>query len=131
METCLCTSHFSRSKGIRYNFNTHKKYEGNREYETTTELYQLPLYVHQGTLLPLAEPIPCINTQTVFKLNCKIYGTSAATCRLLEDDGASYDFQKGQCNQVTLNVAKGKVKLTRTKGCKIRRYHPKGYEFIN
>lgn len=118
-------------EGVWYNFNTNEKYEGNREYEITTELNQLPLYVRQGTLLPLAEPVPYINTQTVFNLNCKIYGTPTATCQLFEDDGVSYDFQKGQFNQVTLNAAKGKVKLTRTKGCKIKRYKLKGYEFIN
>lgn len=118
-------------EGVWYNFNTNEKYEGNREYEITTELNQLPLYVRQGTLLPLAEPIPYINTQTVFNLNCKIYGTPTATCQLFEDDGVSYDFQKGQFNQVTLNAAKGKVKLTRTKGYKIKRYQLKGYEFIN
>lgn len=118
-------------EGVWYNFNTNEKYEGNREYEITTELNQLPLYVRQGTLLPLAEPVPYINTQTVFNLNCKIYGTPTATCQLFEDDGVSYDFQKGQFNQVTLNAAKGKVKLTRTKGCKIKRYQLKGYEFIN
>ena len=118
-------------EGVWYNFNTNEKYEGNREYEITTELNQLPLYVRQGTLLPLAEPVPYINTQTVFNLNCKIYGTPTATCQLFEDDGVSYNFQKGQFNQVTLNAAKGKVKLTRTKGCKIKRYQLKGYEFIN
>lgn len=67
-------------EGVWYNFNTNEKYEGNREYEITTELNQLPLYVRQGTLLPLAEPVPYINTQTVFNLNCKIYGTPTATC---------------------------------------------------
>ena len=41
-------------EGTWYNFNTNEKYEGNREYEITTELDQLPLYVRQGTLLPLA-----------------------------------------------------------------------------
>ena len=118
-------------EGTWYNFNTNEKYEGNREYEITTELNQLPLYVRQGTLLPLAEPVPYVDAQTVFNLNCKVYGTPTATCQLFEDDGISYDFQKGQFNQVTLNAAKGKVKVTRTKGCKIKRYQLKGYEFIN
>ncbi|WP_287766887.1 DUF5110 domain-containing protein [Bacteroides sp.] len=79
--------------------------------------------------MPLAEPVSCVDTQTVFNLNCKVYGT--AICQLFEDDGVSYDFQKGQFNQVTLNAAKGKVKLTRTKGYKIKRYQLKGYEFTN
>ena len=94
-------------EGTWYNFNTNEKYEGNREYEITTELDQLPLYVRQGTLLPLAAPVPYVDAQTVFDLHCKVYGAPSATFLLLEDDGISYDFQKGQFNEVTLEAAKG------------------------
>lgn len=118
-------------EGTWYNFNTNEKYEGNREYEITTELNQLPLYVRQGTLLPLSAPTPCIDTQTVLNLHCKIYGVSTATCQLLEDDGISYDFRKGKYNSVTLEAAKGKVKLKRTKGWDSKRYQLAGFDFIN
>lgn len=118
-------------EGTWYNFNTNEKYEGNREYEITTELDQLPLYVRQGTLLPLAAPVPYVDAQTVFDLHCKVYGAPSATFLLLEDDGISYDFQKGQFNEVTLEAAKGKVKLKRTKEYKQKRYQLTDYEFIN
>ena len=118
-------------EGTWYNFNTNEKYEGNREYEITTELDQLPLYVRQGTLLPLAAPVPYVDAQTVFDLHCRVYGAPSATFLLLEDDGISYDFQKGQFNEVTLEAAKGKVKLKRTKEYKQKRYQLTDYEFIN
>lgn len=118
-------------EGTWYNFNTNEKYEGNREYEIITEFNQLPLYVRQGTLLPLAAPVPNVDAQTVFNLHCKVYGTPTATCQLFEDDGISYDFQKGAYNNVTLDAAKGKVKLKRTKGCKLNRYKLVSSEFID
>ena len=118
-------------EGTWYNFNTNEKYEGNKEYEITTEFDQLPLYVRQGTLLPLATPVPNVDTETVFNLHCKVYGVPTATCELLEDDGISYNFKKGEYNNVSLEAAKGKVKLKRTKGCNIKRYQLSGYEFIN
>lgn len=118
-------------EGTWYNFNTNEKYEGNREYEIITELNQLPLYVRQGTLLPLSAPVSNVDAQTVFNLHCKIYGVPTATCQLFEDDGISYDFQKGTYNNVTLDAAKGKVKLKRTKGCNLKRYQLAGYEFID
>lgn len=118
-------------EGTWYNFNTNQKYEGNREYEIITEFNQLPLYVRQGTLLPLAAPVPNVDAQTVFNLHCKVYGTPTATCQLFEDDGISYDFQKGTYNNVTLDAAKGKVKLKRTKGCKLNRYALVSSEFID
>ncbi len=117
-------------EGTWYNFNTNEKYEGNREYEITTKLDQLPLYVRQGTLLPLSAPVPYVDAQTVFNLHCKVYGVPAATCCLLEDDGISYDFEKGKYNSVTLEALKGKVKLKRTKGYTAKRYQLAGYEFI-
>lgn len=118
-------------EGTWYNFNTNEKYEGNREYEIITEFNQLPLYVRQGTLLPLAAPVPNVDAQTVFDLHCKVYGTPTATCQLFEDDGISYDFQKGTYNNVTLDAAKGKVKLKRTKGCKLNRYKLVSSQFID
>lgn len=117
-------------EGTWYNFNTNEKYEGNREYEITTNFDQLPLFVREGTLLPLADPVPYITKETVFKLHCKVYGVSEVSCILLEDDGVSYDFERGLFNLVTLKAANNKVNLTRTKGCKLKRYEISDYEFI-
>lgn len=118
-------------EGTWYNFNTNEKYEGNKEYEINTEFDQLPLYVRQGTLLPLSEPVPYVDPQTVFNLHCKVYGTPTAACQLLEDDGISYNFKKGEYNIVTLEADKGEVKLKRTKEGDLKRYRLSGYEFIN
>lgn len=116
--------------GTWYNFNTNEKYEGGREYEITTEFNQLPLFVRQGTLLPLAEPVQYVDSQTVFKLHCKVYGTSTAACQLFEDDGTTYDFEKGQFNLVTLKASNGAVDLKRTEGCDLKRYEVVGCEFV-
>lgn len=117
-------------KGIWYNYNTNEKYVGNREYEIAVEFDQLPLFVRQGALLPLAEPVPYIDAQTNFKLRCKVYGVAEATCQLFEDDGITYDFEKGDFNIVTLHAAHGTVNLMRTHGCDLNRYEVVGCEFI-
>lgn len=119
-------------EGVWYNFNTNEKYEGKREYEITTELDQLPLYVRQGTLLPLSAPVPYVDMQTVFDLHCKVYGTSAVICQLFEDDGESYDFKERKYNNVILEAGKGKVKLKRMENrYKQKRYRLVSYEFID
>lgn len=117
--------------GIWYNFNTNERYEGNREYEVATDFDQLPLFVREGTLLPLADAVPYVTQETVFRLHCKVYGVSEASCLLLEDDGVSYDFEKGLFNLVTLEAVDKKVKMNRTGKCKLKRYEIKSYEFIN
>ena len=117
-------------EGTWYNFNTNEKYEGNKEYEVAVEFDQLPLFVRQGTLLPLAEPVPYVAPETLFKLHCKVYGSDTAECRLFEDDGTTYNFEKGAFNLVTLKAANGKVELSRTDGCDLKRYEVAGCDFI-
>ncbi len=118
-------------EGIWYDFNTNKKYEGEKTYEITTELDQLPIYVRQGTLLPLADNIETISLASEIPLNCRSYGTPTARTILFEDDGVSYDYLSGKSNKVILEAAKGTVKLRRQKGSDIERYRLKGYEFID
>lgn len=117
-------------EGTWFDFNTNEKYEGGREYEITTRFDQLPLFVKEGTLLPLAEPVQHISPETVFNLHCKVYGTDTAECTLFEDDGETYDYTRGKYNDVTLRAEKGKVKLSRTKGSPLRRYKVASTEFI-
>ena len=117
-------------EGTWFDFNTNEKYEGGREYEITTRLDRLPLFVKAGALLPLAEPVQHITPETVFNLHCKVYGTDTAQCTLFEDDGETYDYTRGKFNDVTLRAEKGKVKISRTKGSTARRYKVASAEFI-
>lgn len=117
-------------EGTWFDFNSNEKYEGGQEYEVTTRFDQLPLFVKAGALLPLAEPVQYITPETVFSLNCKVYGTDTAQCHLFEDDGETYDYTQGKYNDVTLRADKGRVKLSRTKGSPVRRYKVASAEFI-
>lgn len=118
-------------EGTWYDYNTNVKYEGGQVYEITTELDQLPLYVRQGTLLPLAVPVDNLTTADNILLDCHVYGTPATSTTLFEDDGMSYDYISGIANFVTLHAAKGKVKLQRHKGCDTTRYRLNSYRFID
>ena len=118
-------------EGVWYNFNTNERYEGGREYEVAVGFDQLPLFVRRGALLPLAEPVPYVDEQTVFKLRCRVYGTDEATCRLFEDDGVTYDYETGDFNIVTLEAADGKVRVARTGDYRLKRYEVAGCEFVD
>ena len=103
-------------EGIWYDINTDTRYEGGNLYRVSTDRSHLPLYVKAGTLLPLAEPVQFVGDDTVFRLNCKVYGVPETSCTLFEDDGVSYAFERGEYNDVTLTARNGKVKLSRAKG---------------
>ncbi|MDP4227294.1 MAG: glycoside hydrolase family 31 protein, partial [Bacteroidota bacterium] len=99
-------------KGIWYDFNTNKKYEGGKKYTIQMTLDQIPMFIKEGTILPLAKPVEFITPETVFEVNCKVYGKPANDMRLFEDDGFTFNFEKGNYNWLDLswNGKKGLVK---------------------
>lgn len=117
-------------EGVWYDINTDTRYTGGKRYTIATGRAQLPIYVKAGTLLPLAEPEQFVGDETVFGLNCKVYGTPEAVCTLFEDDGVSYAYERGEYNDVTLTARKGKVKLSRSGNYSGKRYEIRSVKFI-
>lgn len=72
-----------------YNFFTGEKYECGMQHIKTEDI---PVFVKEGTLLPLAAPLSHIASDTQFEITLRAYGDcSASVCRLIEDDGVSVD----------------------------------------
>lgn len=99
-------------QGIWYNYNTNEKYEGGKTYRVQTSLSQIPIFVKQGTILPLAAPEQFVSANTVFTITCKIYGKGQASTILFEDDGTTYNYENGSFNTIELSWdgKKGSVK---------------------
>jgi len=88
--------------GDWYDFWTGKKYAGGRSLEIAKPAEQIPVFVKGGTLLPLAEPVEYVQPETEFALTVRVYGAGSKPCILYEDDGTSFDFEKGRQNRLTL-----------------------------
>jgi alpha-D-xyloside xylohydrolase len=81
------------------------------------------LYVRNQSIVPVARPVPFVAGGTVFEVECRVYGDNPAAFTLFEDDGVSYDFEKGAENRVTLSLGNGgEVKTTRAGNYKEQRY---------
>jgi alpha-D-xyloside xylohydrolase len=93
-------------KGIWYCFWTGQAYEGGKRHDITMPPERVPLFVRQGALLPLAEPVEFITPDTRFSLTVRVYGTPARDFVLYEDDGFTYDFERGAQNRVVLHHLK-------------------------
>ena len=117
-------------EGNWYNYNTNKKYEGGREYEITVGFDEMPLFVKDGTILPLADPVQYITESTVFNIVCHVYGNTKKNVTLFEDDGVSYNYRKGEYNLLSLWIEKGKGRVKRSGNYKVKRYHIKDWVFI-
>jgi len=116
--------------GNWYDFNTNKKYEGGHEYTVTVAEDQLPLFIKEGTILPLATPVEFISSATVFDITCRVYGKVPAHSALFEDDGVSYNFTKGDYNMVQLTYSNGKGQFKRVGNFHKKMYRIVGWDYI-
>jgi alpha-D-xyloside xylohydrolase len=81
------------------------------------------LFVRNQSIVPVARPVPFVGNNTVFEIECRVYGDKPAALTLFEDDGVSFDFENGTENRVTLSLGNGgEVKTTRGGNYKGQRY---------
>ena len=90
-------------KGSWFDFFTGKRFIGGQKVEVEKGLDSLPLFVKSGSILPLAEPVNHVARDTTFVLHVRLYGSNPSPCTLFEDDGESFDYEKGAQNRVTLS----------------------------
>ncbi|UCH35208.1 MAG: glycoside hydrolase family 31 protein [Armatimonadota bacterium] len=88
--------------GNWYSFWTHERHEGGQSYEVESPAEQIPLFVRENTILPLAEPVGHIDRDTCFEITAYTFGPRCEPCMLFEDDGVSFDYERGAYNWVEL-----------------------------
>lgn len=101
-------------QGDWYDFWTHQKYRGGQTITATNGWQQIPLFVRGETLLPLAEPVESIATNTCFAITVEIFGGHPADFTLYEDDGVSAAFMSGDQNQLKLHWTQAGGSVERT-----------------
>ncbi|RYE08530.1 MAG: DUF5110 domain-containing protein, partial [Sphingobacteriales bacterium] len=116
--------------GTWYDFNTNQKYAGGKEYTIKTSYAQLPIFIKEGTILPLATPVEYITPETKFDITCYVYGANAVNTTLFEDDGVTFNYENGNSNIVNLSYSKGKGAVKRSGNFKGSRYAVKKWEVI-
>ncbi|MGC1650418.1 MAG: TIM-barrel domain-containing protein [Candidatus Sulfotelmatobacter sp.] len=83
-------------RGAWYDFWTHDRVEGGREISRPVDLETMPLYVREGSILPLG-PVRQFTGETVEEpLSVSIYPGADTSFLLYEDDGASFNYRKGE-----------------------------------
>ncbi|MEH6309168.1 glycoside hydrolase family 31 protein [Olivibacter sp. CPCC 100613] len=109
--------------GNWYNFNSNQKYIGGKRYKVSFKLNEIPLFVKEGTILPLADALPFIDDDTTFNLTCYLYGAPSGPAYLFEDDGITYNYENKLFNTIKLTYADDEVKLERAGAFQPKRYH--------
>lgn len=98
-------------KGNWYDFNTNKLYEGGQSYTIATSLEQIPIFIKEGTILPMAKPVEFVAPKTIFDITCYVYGKNPNTAELFEDDGTTFNFENNNSNILSLEWKNGKGKV--------------------
>ena len=103
-------------QGVRwFEWKTRRWHDGGTISTVTGTPGDIPLFVKENSLLPLAEPVQQVEPTTVFKITVNAIGDHPEPCHLYEDDGTSHDFETGAANrlQLTWSAADGgKVRRT-------------------
>jgi len=89
-------------EGDWYDFWTKKKYAGKQKITIDVPLDLIPVYVKSGSIVPLAEPLQYLPKDVCFELTAHVFGEKDASFVLYEDDGVTFDYEKGKLNQVIL-----------------------------
>ncbi len=83
-------------RGAWYDFWTNERVEGGGEISRPVDLETMPLYVREGSILPLG-PVKQFTGEIVEEpLSISIYPGADASFLLYEDDGKSFNYRKGE-----------------------------------
>jgi alpha-glucosidase (family GH31 glycosyl hydrolase) len=116
-------------RGGWYDFWTGERLEGGREISREVDLETMPLYVRAGSILPLG-PVKQFASQKVDDpLSISIYPGTDASFLLYEDDGASFNYRKGEWMGIEMNWSDSQRRLTLHLASNSRMLPPKPRNF--
>lgn len=96
-------------KGNWYDFYTGKFAGNGTVIEITQSMGKIPLLVKEGGIIPMIPPV--LHTpgkNEVLPLTVRYYGSSENSTTLYDDDGETFDYEKGNFSRAVLSVKKDK-----------------------
>ncbi len=84
-----------------YDFITNEAIQGGKTISVTKALDEIPVYVRAGTILPVGPVIQHSEEVTDAPLEIRIYPGKNGVFKMVEDDGVSYNYTKGNTRATT------------------------------
>lgn len=78
-----------------YDFAENKKYDGGATYQMPVVPERIPVYVRSGSIIPLGPSVQSTTEGTDAQWELRIYGGADGRFTVYEDDGTTYDYEKG------------------------------------
>ena len=95
-----------------YDFNTHKRYAGGTLVAADAPLARLPIFVREGSLLPLGPVVQHANEAPNAPLELRVYRGKDGAFTLYDDAGDGYGYERGERATIALRWDEGKSTLT-------------------
>ncbi|MBR5749782.1 MAG: DUF5110 domain-containing protein [Prevotella sp.] len=83
-----------------YDFWTNKSYKGGQNVTLTTSLDRVPMFVRAGSILPLGPEMQYVGEKAWDNLEIRVYPGADGTFVLYEDEGDSYNYERGVCSTI-------------------------------
>jgi len=90
------TRHLYLPKGKWYNFWTGESVEGGRAIDAPAPLEEMPIFVKAGAILPMGPNIEYAQQPANDPLEIRVYTGADGDFTLYEDDGNTYNYEKGE-----------------------------------
>jgi len=84
-----------------YDFWTGKRYQGGKDVTLTTSFDRVPMFVRAGSILPLGPEMQYVGEKTWQNLELRVYPGADGSFTLYEDEGDSYNYEKGAYSTIT------------------------------
>lgn len=95
-------------KGKWFDFYTGKLAGGAEIITVTPGLDQIPVFVRDGGIVPMAESSQLQTAGAKTNLMVRVYGNQETSYKLYDDDGLTFDYEKGAFTWREIRVTKGK-----------------------
>lgn len=95
-----------------YDFKTGEKFEGGQTISAPAPLDWMPLYVKAGSIVPMGKVIQNTTSEKQTELELRIYPGKDVDYVLYDDDGVSYQYEKGAYSEIAIHWNDSKQELT-------------------
>ncbi len=100
-------------EGKWYRFGTNELYDGNKEIIIEAPVHELPVFVKESSIIPMQSVIQNTTEMPTDTLNIQLYkGSISNTFTYYEDDGVSYNYEKGDYYKQEIKYDPARQNLT-------------------
>ena len=82
-------------RGVWYDYWTDHRYAGPAEIEVAAPMERIPLFVRGGAIVPSQQDMQYTDQAPIDPLTFDVYPDGTSSCPYYEDDGISFDYQRG------------------------------------